>query len=161
MRRLQLPGRSIVTDAKSLFPAVNEVITALQNLSESRGRSTLVVTTPVLAMGGSAYVELDLGATYRLLRVSVSGDARVRLYGTAAGQVADLTRMFGIGAAAGNFVHYDQQFQAGAGSLIRSDVIHGCNLEAIPTYKISGTVNNLSVVPSAITLTIISERLEY
>lgn len=161
MRLVRKLGFTRLFSQEDLRANLQELERSFNTNFEATQRVTEVLTTPVIAAGAAWQSSIVLGKGWRIYKIVASSDARVRFYGLVAGQTADAARAFGAGADPGNAVLYDEQYQAGANSLVRYPMLNGASCESSPTSAIPVTVNNLGGSPAAVTLTVIYQTLEF
>lgn len=122
-------------------------------------RRMTTVTTPPLTVNQNSEQTISLADSYRLLRVAVNANARVRLYTTAANQTSDLARLFGVNPPEGAGVVLD--WMSNFPTLTQADltpVVDGSSMEATPTPDIPITITSLN--GGAVTVAFIWMALE-
>jgi hypothetical protein len=122
-------------------------------------RTTATHTTTALAAGASEQSTITLTVGFRLLRIQTSSAARVRLYGSAAHQAADLSRTPGTTPVANAGVLLDYVTTAGLGIATPADlspVVDGASTEATPSASIPITVTATDAATITVTLTYVA-----
>lgn len=123
-------------------------------------RQTGQHTTASLAALAVEQSSIVLAKSYRLLNVTTTVAARVRLYDRAAKQSADASRAIGTAPTGDHGLMYEF---VGSGSLLSMDTtppVFGSSMEATPVTSIPLTVDNLSGGTTAITVTLTFFALE-
>lgn len=121
----------------------NLIIDALAALdARQQPRATASKTTASLAAGASEQGTITLAAGYRLLRITSSAPARVRLYTTAAKQAADLARPIGTDPAGDHGCVLEYVATSGLLSADLSPTVDGFDGKAAPDGAIPITVTN-------------------
>jgi len=127
-------------------------------------RGTYVHTTTSLANNAVETSTIPISLSFMILKVVVSGYARVRLYSTAAAAAADVSRAFSTPPAAGtqHEVIMDMQLDStyGSTSFVMSPVAIGANMESVPSTSISINTTNITGSTGTITVTLTAVPLE-
>lgn len=113
---------------------------AVQALDSSRRQARIDLTT--LATSAEVRTTAPLAIGYRLMRIETSRPARVRLYGTAAQQVADASRVAGRDPSGNHGVVLDV---VTTDDMLRLDLapqVYGASLEDAPSPSVPMTVMN-------------------
>jgi hypothetical protein len=108
-------------------------------------RQTGTVTTPVLTTNQVYQGTISLARSYRLLHISVSANARVRLYSTAANQANDVSRLFGVNPPEGAGVILD--WESNYPTLTQADLtptVDGSSMESTPSTNIPISITSLN-----------------
>lgn len=120
-----------------------------------RQRTQVIVTTAVLATNASEQGVVALAFSSCVLYVIQSDTAaRVRLYGTAAEQAADLGRAIGVAPAAGIGLQAEFQFSA-PGEIHASPIAPIANQDSPAAHQIYYTIENRSAGATAVQVTLI------
>lgn len=121
---------------------------------EGSARTNVAVTTPSLAPNvPSAATPITMATAYRVLSLSTSRPARVRLYATVAQQVADLNRPVGVDPLANSGLMLDF-VTLGTQSRSLNPLVDGANYEEIPSATIPMTVTNLTLTAGTVQVTL-------
>jgi hypothetical protein len=139
-------GLTIVADAPTVVQVIDQpyvldiVVGALPGPSGfALPRRTSTVTSS--ATDSSAhFVVIALALGYRVYAVTTSVAARVRLYSTAAGQIADVARTTSVDPGPGSGVVLDL-VTPNSGQFILSPEAMGASLESIPSVNIPMTIS--------------------
>lgn len=125
-------------------------------------RATASVTTSSLATGAVANTTIGLAKSYRLLRITTSVPARVRLYATTAqrGASGESARAEGTDPTGNHGVVCDIVTDSGALTLDLSPIITGSSMETTPVTSIPCAITNKSNSTSAVTVTFVYQKLE-
>ena len=121
-------------------------------------RETATLTTGMINNLNWATGTFSLATSFEILRVVLSGPARIRLYNTAANRDADIGRSVYQAATQGMGLILD----INATTVLNQSLdphAHGSNMEAVPSDSIYYTVTNNGVL-SSITVTFIFLRKE-
>lgn len=105
-------------------------------------RQTLELLTASLAANAAETGTLALPKGYRLLRITATRAARVRLYGTAAHRAADAARLSTVDPAGDHGVMLDFLFAAGDLDWTLAPPVEGTNLDAAPANVAYYAVEN-------------------
>lgn len=140
---------------------LGNVATARTNLgvAAAPARTTAQVTTGSLANGASEDVTFTLAKGYRIISITTSRAARVRVYTTAAARTADASRATTADPAADAGVILDYvTSDTSAHSL--SPQADGSSLESSPSASISASVTNMgSTGTVTVTLTYLATEV--
>lgn len=155
------PVPFVITNA----PAANSVLVATGPGSGywKRGiflRSTATFLTAALAPGAGQVGLITLSPSYHLLKLSVSGPARVRLYTTADKRDADLARAIGTDPIGDHGLCFEFIGTTDQSSVDCAPSVTGGSTETVPVEDIAISVTNLSDVTAAVTVTAIYTGLE-
>jgi hypothetical protein len=127
-------------------------------------RGTYTHTTASLVNNAVETSTIVISLSFMVLKVVVSGYARVRLYSTAAAATADVSRPPTTPPAAGtqHEVIMDMQLDStyGSTSFVMSPAAVGANMESTPSTSISINTTNLTGSTGTITVTITAVPLE-
>jgi hypothetical protein len=124
------------------------------------GRQTASHTTASLANNAEEQSTIILAKSYRLLSISTSVAARVRLYDRAAKQTADASRAVGTSPTGDSGVVFDYVTTAGVLSADLTPQVIGSSMESSPSSSIPLTVDNLSGSTGTVTVTFTYAVLE-
>ena len=122
-------------------------------------RTTVSVTSSVLAPGASQVASIVGYKAYSLFKIYTSGTAWVTLYTSYAARDADASRLQTVDPAPGSGV-IAEVITTGPDTILISPGTIGFNDEAVPTTNIPIKIVNKSVVPAAITVTLTLIQLE-
>lgn len=122
-------------------------------------RDTATVTTSAIVANGNWTGLITMAKGYRLMSMTVSQAARVRLYTRAAAQTADLTRAIGTDPAPSAGVMFDYSATSTAAQEL-SPLVHGWNNEAVPSTSIPITVTPTASAAGGMTVTFLYARTE-
>lgn len=141
-------------DSKGRITAINTVlITGSGGGGGGSTRTNVSVTTPSLAPNvPSSATPITMATSYRVLSLSTSQPARVRLYATVAQQTADLNRPIGVDPLANSGLMLDY-VTLGTQSRSLNPLVDGANYEEIPTSVIAMTVTNLTLTAGTVQVT--------
>lgn len=143
----------ITANEKGLITAITLVAIADAGGGEGSTRRTATATTPSLAPNApSAATTIPMATSYRILSLTTSRAARVRLYATAAQQAADLNRAVGVDPLANSGLILDF-VTLGTQSRGLNPLVDGSNLEFEPTADIPMTVTNLTLTAGTVQCT--------
>jgi hypothetical protein len=138
---------------------VDKRVVILPTASSPSRQTASHVTTSLLAFGSATGTQeqssISLAKSYRLLSVTTSVAARVRLYDRASKQAADATRAIGNRPTGDHGLMFEF---VGSPTLLSCDVSPpaiGSSMETTPTVTIPLTVDNLSATSGAITVTML------
>jgi hypothetical protein len=123
-------------------------------------RQTATITSPSLQNAAFWQGSIPLAKSYRLINITTSIGARVRLYDRAAKQTADASRKIAAKISGDIGLTYEW---VGSGSLLAGTVnpaVLACSMETTPSASIPITVDNLSGSTGAITVTLTFFALE-
>lgn len=131
----------VPTDATTISNA--EIVDKRVLLAPKGLRLLASMTTASLASNTYEMSTIGLATGFRLLRITTSRPARVRLYDRAAKQTADAGRQLGAnpGLDSGLILEYVTTTETLSSTL--SPTVDGYSLEASPTAEIPTTVTNL------------------
>lgn len=128
-------------------------------------RQNASATTGSLASGASGLVGLDLGLSYRLMRVRANKTSRVRIYAASAYEAADRGRAIGTDPSLDHGVLLDFVFPSSAGA-VPADLdwtltpqVDGSNLEASPGIAAPVNITNMDAT-GPVTVSFIYVRTE-
>lgn len=113
-------------------------------------RTTASATTASLASGAGADVTIPLAKGYRLLDITTSRAARVRLYATAADRTADVARAIGTDPTGDHGCYLDFVTTVSDLSWRLTPPVEGANMEAAPDANVSMRVTNLDAAGAVV-----------
>lgn len=116
--------------------------------------------TGSLAAGASETSTVTLAAGYRLLKITCTVPARVRLYTTAAKQTADLSRPIGTDPTGDHGLILEFVAMSGLLGADLSPTVDGFDGQATPTGAIPITVTNTGAGATAVQVTLVWLRTE-
>lgn len=114
-------------------------------------RPTSTFTTATLASAASEQGLITLAASYRLLRITTSGPARVRLYASSAYQAADAARLLGTDPTGDHGLIFEFVTTSGELTSFITPLVDGASESGSASIPI--TVTNQDASPAAIDVT--------
>jgi hypothetical protein len=123
-------------------------------------RTTAVHTTASIANNATESSTITMGISYRLLKITTSVGARVRLYATAAQQAADLSRAIGTDPTGNHGLMFEFVTTGALLTAVLSPMIDGVNTETTPVTTIPLTVTNLSGSTGTVAVTLGYQQTE-
>lgn len=149
-----------VTAAATTLSSSNLVDKRMIATGSSTVRQTATHTTSSLIPNTQELSTIVLANTYRILSVTTSAAARVRLYDRSAKQSPDANRSIGARPSGDHGLTYEF---VGSSTLLSMDAtppVIGSSMNATPTSTIPLTVDNLSTSTQAITVTLTFMAME-
>lgn len=151
----------VVTSDASGHWTVTDILgeSAASSGGAGAARTTSATTSASVAGLGTATVTFSLAVSYRLLSMTVNRAARVRLYATATGAAADLSRsavtdpLDGLGCIL-------EYVAATAGTYLLSPLVDGSSMEATPSTTITGVIDNPDPSTQTITVSFVYQPTE-
>lgn len=163
---LRLTGSDAGTDDVALVAGAGITVTrtdastiTLASTGALASRTTANATTPILADGSTANLDLTGFKGYLLLKIQTSAAAWVRLYTDAASRTADASRSESVDPDPGAGV-IAEVITTGAQTVIMSPGVFGFNNESTPTTTIPVAVTNKSGGGAAISVTVTIIQME-
>ena len=123
-------------------------------------RSTVTTATSVIAVGATATTSLIGFKTYVLYKVQTNVASYVRIYGTSAGQLADLTRSETVDPDPSRGVIAEVITTSGSLTQIISPAIIGYNNQPTVTDQVFVSLTNKHTTSSTLTVTLTLLKLE-
>ena len=137
------------------------LITAVSSSPITSGfsRTTINVTTGILAPNATSNVALTGFKSYALFKISTSDSAWVRIYSDVASRTSDSSRNQYTDPLPGSGV-ISEVITSGAQTLIMTPALIGYNNESTPTNSIPVAITNLSASTETITVNLTVLQLE-
>lgn len=126
-----------------------------------RGREVVTVTTSSLEPGATWTGTIPLGLSFRLLKISTSRPARVRLYTTGPNRTADADRAAGTDPAGDHGVILEYVTTAEVLTAGLAPVVDGSNMAAPPVVNTPAAITNTDSIAGTVTLTFTRIETEY
>lgn len=117
-------------------------------------RATATYTTASLAASAQETGNIQLGAGYRLLKITTSRPARVRLYATAAQRTADASRAVGTAPTGDHGLMFEFVTQTTLLAAVLSPAADGSSMETVPSAQIPLSIQNLDSVVGTVVVTL-------
>ena len=135
----------------------------LSNLTQTLqiGRKTTNITTGTLSPSANVTGTVNLGKSYKLLKITTSSPCRVRLYVTAAKRDDDVSRNIGVDPSGNHGLMFEAVTFSGSLEFFLSPIVDGWDGELVPTGSIAYTVTNTDLISQALTITFTYVTTEY
>ena len=104
---------------------------------------------------------VNLGKSYKLLKITTSSPCRVRLYVTAAKRDDDVSRNIGVDPSGNHGLMFEAVTFSGSLEFFLSPIVDGWDGELVPTGSIAYTVTNTDLISQALTITFTYVTTEY
>ena len=121
-------------------------------LEDSRVQAVFTSTT--LNPQAEQQSTLILGTGFRLLKIEVSGPARVRLYATVAHQTADAARILGATPRKDHGLIFEFVSSSTCLAAATSPVVHGYSMETLTDVDCPISVQNLDTIAATVVVTL-------